>query len=259
MKKQYWITPTGTIYNLFSDALQQPHVLIAGKTGSGKSVFIDGLITTALYRFPFNRSDGSQLILIDPKGTELVQYAQVPHTLQYTDGAGDAIGTLENALRIVENRFSENRHQGIRFYNGSDIYVIVDELAYLINRNKAKCTRLVQDIAALGRAAKVHLILATQTPKADVIPTKITCNFDCIVGLKTRNAQDSRNIIGKVDGFPGLQTLPDPKTARHGECYYISPSTEGLYIVPYVDDTEIKRIVNHWTAQTKRTRPRLFR
>ena len=95
----------------------------------------------------------------------------------------------------------------------------------------------IQRLAQIGRAARVHLIIATQTPIAKVLPTEIKCNFDARVGLRTRSAQDSRNIIG----YTGLETLP-----RYGECIYMKPEGDQKYIIPFVKDDEINAILQYW-------------
>lgn len=246
-----WSAPAATYSNLYKWACDQTHLLIGGVTGAGKSTFIDGMIAYIMTRFPIaSNENGAKLILCDPKGTELYRYKDLPHVLRYEDGTGDMIGALEYALQLTQERFAENKRKGIRFYGGGDVYVIVDELAFLLWQDKSRATKVIRDLAALGRAAKVHLILATQTPRADVISKQLTANIDATIGLKTSSATESRILLGgTIDGFDGLQTLPEPRTEHRAVCYFKSPSIKGLYNVPMVDDSEIERLINHWAAQ----------
>jgi S-DNA-T family DNA segregation ATPase FtsK/SpoIIIE len=131
------------------------------------------------------------------------------------------------------------QRRGIRKYDGGDVYVIIDEFADLILADKA-VKPIIQRLAQIGRAANVHIILATQTPISKVLPTEIKCNFDARFGLRTRSAQDSRNIIGRT----GLELLPD-----HGQSVYMTPQGETLYKVPYIPDEELERITEHWNRQ----------
>lgn len=109
MFKKTWETPQGSYYNLFFDMLKQPHLLIAGATGSGKSVVINGIITTALKDSPA----AVQFIFIDPKRVELVDYRPLPHTLKYASEPGDMVQALQYAMDITERRYKamQSRHE----------------------------------------------------------------------------------------------------------------------------------------------------
>jgi len=235
-------SPSGKTYNIYTDALNQPHVLIAGKTGSGKSVVINGMIATALYRHPFDQSGGAQFILIDPKRVELCQYKKMPHTLRYASEPSEMIAALQLAQEITDRRFRKMQSQGKRKYDGGDLYVIIDEFADLMTTQKKVAVPIVQRLAQTGRAARVHLVIATQTPISEVLPTKIKCNFDSRFGLRTRSAQDSRNIIDKK----GLETLPE-----YGMGYYMTPQEEGYHKIPYVKEDELDRLVGWWLEQNR--------
>lgn len=230
-----YTTPGGTSPGLFLDALRQPHLLIAGATGSGKSVIINGLIYTALHFMP----DEMQLILIDPKRVELVQYRRTPHCIRYASEPGKMLEALRQAMTITESRYKVMQRRGLRKYDGGDIYVIIDEFADLVLTDR-DIKPLVQRLAQIGRAANVHIILATQTPIARVIPTEIKCNFDARFGLRTRSAQDSRNIINRA----GLEQLP-----QYGQAVYMTPQGEALYNVPFIPAEELERIAEHWNRQ----------
>lgn len=238
-----WTTPGGQYYKLYKIALDNPHLLIAGATGSGKSVFIRGLMSVIMNRLPVDKENGAFCIFIDAKRVELVEYKELPHCILYASEPREMVEALQYALNITETRYTEMQSQGVKKYNGADIYVIIDEFADLMTTNRRQVQPLVQRLAQIGRAAKVHIILATQTPIAKVIPTEIKCNFDARIGLRTRSAQDSRNIIG----MSGLEEYP-----RYGQCYYMSPETEGCYTVDMVEDAEIQRLISHWAAQSYR-------
>lgn len=242
MQRTY-TTPAGTIYNQFADMLSQPHLLIAGATGSGKSVVINGIMTTALYHLPGDGPGAVSFILIDPKRVELIQYAQLPHTLAYATEPEQFVSALSYAMNICESRYRVMQAQRVRKYSGGDLYVVIDEFADLMTTMGKAVKPLIQRLAQIGRAARVHIILATQTPIAKILPTEIKCNFDSRVGLRTRSAQDSRNILG----FTGLERLP-----QYGQGIYMKPSGDELYNIPMIPDAEIDRLVNHWTAQTRR-------
>lgn len=238
-----YTTPGGSYSALYADMMAQPHLLIAGATGSGKSVVINGIVHAAMHHAPGTQPDGVELILIDPKRVELVQYARLPHTVCYATEPGQIVNALRAAMSITESRYTEMQSQRLRKYPGGDVYVIIDEFADLMTTQAHTIKPLIQRLAQIGRAAKVHIILATQTPIAKVIPTEIKCNFDSRVGLRTRSAQDSRNIIGRS----GLETLP-----AYGQGRYITPKQDTLYNIPMIPDEELDRLVEFWGRQSPR-------
>ena len=234
MQREY-ITPAGEYPTLFKDMLSQPHLLIAGATGSGKSVVLNGIIYTALYDSPA----AARFILIDIKRVELCEYKRLPHVVAYADNVTAALEALKTALRIVETRFTEMQRKRQRMFTGSDVYVIIDELADLMTTAKRVVTPLIQRLCQIGRAARVHVIAATQCPISAVIPTPIKVNFDARVALRTRSKQDSRNILGVA----GCEELP-----RYGEGFYMVP--EGMYhtSIPMVSDNDRQRLIDYWSG-----------
>lgn len=239
-----WRTPPGQVYSLYRDMLKQPHLLIAGATGSGKSVVINGLVYTAMYDSPA----AVQFILIDPKRVELVDYKPLPHTLIYASEPGEMVEALEKAMEITESRYKAMQRQRVKKYPGGALYVIIDELADLMTTARRQVQPLIQRLAQIGRAANVHIIAATQCPLATVIPTPIKVNFDSRVALRTRSAQDSRNILG----LTGCELLP-----RYGQGYYMTPDGLKLYNIPMQPQEDINALVKYW--QRSRPRFRLFK
>lgn len=237
--KWIYTTPEGQYSTLYRDMLEQPHLLIAGATGSGKSVVVNGMICTALYHSPA----AVQFILIDPKRVELVDYKRLPHTLRYASEPGGMVQALDYAMQLTERRYGEMQRARVKRYQGGAVYVIIDELADLMTTNKRQIQPLVQRLCQIGRAANIHVIAATQCPLAAVIPTPIKVNFDSRVALRTRCAQDSRNILGRT----GCETLP-----RFGQGYYMTPEGLTLYHIPKTPDHEIARLVDYW----RHARPR---
>lgn len=235
--------PCGQYFDLFADMAKQNHLLVAGATGSGKSVIVNGIITTLLYKAPWD----AQFILIDPKRVELSPYKNLPHTIRYASEPKEMVEALECAMRIVNNRFKEMQRRGERLYSGGDVYVIIDEWADLMTTNRRVVAPIIQRLAQVGRASRVHVILCTQTPIAKIIPTEIKCNFDSRVGLRTRSAQDSRNILG----YSGLEILP-----QYGQGIYMTPAGDTLYKIPYVTEAEQKRLIDWWTRQFPKKRRR---
>lgn len=233
-------TPSGRYSKLYEDMADQIHLLVAGEAGSGKSVVINGILTCLLYRFPTDTPNGAQFILIDPKRVELIAYRNVPHTIRYASEPDSMIAAIKHAMSITENRYRVMQRNRQKKYVGSDVYVVIDEFADLMTTQRKTVMPLIQRLAQIGRAARVHIILATQTPISKVLPTEIKCNFDSRVGLRTRSAQDSRNIIG----MSGLETLP-----RYGKGYYMTPEEEHFWNIPMVEDSEIDRLVSFWEAQ----------
>ena len=216
--------------------LQQPHLLVAGATGSGKSVLINSLVYTALHSAP----DQVQFILIDPKRVELVDYAQLPHTICYASELPEAISALQQAIQTMERRYSDMQQKREKQSAESHIYVIIDEYADLIIQGKKYVEPLIIRLAQLGRAANVHLIVATQRPTRDVINGAVKVNIDCRVALRCPSPQDSRNVID----IKGAEDLP-----RYGEGYYRTAAGVQHVTIPYTQAEDLHRIVAHWNAQ----------
>lgn len=244
-----YTTPSGNVSALYDHIAHQTHVLIGGTSGSGKSVAVRGILNALLFR-PFCDAPGSaEFILIDPKGTELVEFKKSPHCIRYASAAsaGDMLSALLLAEKLTTDRFyamqcdpskMDERH----YYVGSDVWVVIDELADLMTTQGAEVKPLLQRIGQIGRAARVHLLACTQCPIVKVIPTEIKVNFDAILALRTRSAQDSRNIIGEK----GAETFP-----RYGKAMYQNPDDpQNVTVnVPYVDEAETRRLVDHWRGQ----------
>ena len=229
--------PGGRYSTLYYDMSKQPHLLIAGATGSGKSVVINGIIHSLLT----NHSPATaQFILVDPKRVELVQYKRLPHTIAYASEPGEPARALRQALTLIDERYSAMQHHGLRKYDGADVYVIIDELADLMTTDKKTVQPLLQRICQIGRAAKVHVIAATQCPLASVIPTAIKVNFDSRVGLRCRSGQDSRNILGQT----GCESLP-----RYGQGYYMTPEGLDRWELPMIPDETLTALINYWTSR----------
>lgn len=230
-----WITPGGQYFTLYGDMSDATHLLIAGTTGSGKSVVINGILHSLLVRYS---PVSCGLILIDPKRVELVQYAELPHVIRYASEPGEYAAALQSAMDIVEDRYQQMRNRRERKYTGGHVYVIIDELADLMTTDGKKSGELLQRLCQIGRAANVHVIAATQCPLASVIPTAIKVNFDYRLGLHTRTAQDSRNILG----VKGCETLP-----RFGLGHYLTPDGLKCWRLPMVQDADLESVCTWWS------------
>lgn len=233
-------TPGGRVFRLYSALADRPHLLIAGATGSGKSVTVNGIIYALLAtRAPSECS----FILLDPKKVELVQYASLPHTLRYASEPSDMIDALSLAVKETDRRFSEMQRAGVREYSGPDLYVIVDELADLMVSQKAAALPPLQRLAQIGRAARVHVIACTQNVMAVTIPTVLKCNFPTVLGLRTATAAQSRYLIASA----GCETLPDPKKAGKGIGYLRDGADLDRYELYMYTDSDIQEMINYWT------------
>ena len=234
-------TPSGQVYTPFLRLADRPHLLIAGATGSGKSVALNGIITSLLMtQSPFR----CQFVLIDPKKVELMQYEPLPHVVRYASEQPDIVRSLRWAVEETDRRFTAMQAQGVREYDGSHLYVVVDELADLMVSMKKETLPLLQRLAQVGRAARVHVIACTQNVLAVTIPTVLKCNFSTILGLRTCNAQQSRFLISAT----GCEMLPDPK--REGKGYgFVRDGADLEKILIYMyPDSITDRLIQWWTS-----------
>ena len=229
-------TPGVDIPAVYNDMTKQIHLLIAGKTGSGKSVVINGIIYSLLSQyFP----EECKLVLVDPKRVELSSYKRLPHCLYYASEKNQIENAFTITLQEIENRYKAMQRQRVKKYTKGHIYLIIDELADLILTNKKIVLPYLQRIAQIGRAANVHIIAATQCPLTQVIPTEIKVNFDSILGLKTATKQHSRNIIN----IPGCENLPP-----YGEGYYITPKSFTREKLPMIEEKQLDTMIQYWTG-----------
>ncbi|MBO5908626.1 MAG: DNA translocase FtsK [Clostridia bacterium] len=233
-----WKTPGGSVPAICLNMLRQPHLLVAGSTGSGKSVLINSLMYTVLYQSPAS----VKFILIDPKRVELNTYADLPHVIRYASEPPEMVAALRLAVDIMEERFQEMQRARTKEHDGAHIYVIIDEFADLMTTLKKQTLPQLQRLAQLGRAARVHLIAATQRPTKDIVNGQIKVNMDSRVALRCPTAQDSRNIIN----VKGAETLP-----RYGYGYYLTPETmqPQLIQIPLTPEKDIETLLKWWKNQ----------
>ena len=176
------------------------HILIAGATGSGKSVLLNNIIYHIL------RSDADKLpqfIFCDPKKVELWQYRTLPGCF-YCCENGEIIQALNAVIEAMSARYDEMQAQNIRKYAGRKIIIVIDELADLMLTCRHSVLPLLQRVLQLGRAANIQIIACTQCPNRRVIPAELTLNFTDKVALRCDSGIESRQVIN----ISGAEKLP---------------------------------------------------
>lgn len=230
------LTPTGTIYRLYADMLTQGHVLIAGTTGSGKSVVLNGLISTVLFDGPGSKS----MVLIDPKRVELVAFKNVPHCIGYASELEEISELLDRVLLTMDSRYQQMAAKGLKTWDKGTIYVMIDELADLVLGSPDILRKLVR-IGCVGRAAGIYQIACTQVPNRKILPAELQVNFPAQLALRCRTKIESRQVIQ----IPGAEKLP-----LYGSGLYWTPKLLNVQrvTIPKIPDAEITRLINHWRA-----------
>ena len=228
--------PAGTKWDKASKILDEPHILIGGTTGSGKSVLLNDLIFTLLEKSP----DENEFIFVDLKKVELGEYKPLPHTIAYCVKPDPALFEISKAVKKMEERYLYMQQNGIKQYEGHHIWIIVDEMADLLQSSRLSTAALCTKIVRLGRAANIHLIAATQNPYRDDgggLPKDVAQNFTAAVALRCRAEIESINIIGA----PGAENLP-----RYGEGLFWNAEGIKRIQIPYIQKDERQKRIDFW-------------
>ena len=235
---------------IVGDLARMPHLLIAGTTGSGKSVCINTIILSLLYR---HTPEKCKFILIDPKMLELSTYEGIPHLLcPVITEAKKAASVLGWVVKEMESRYRLMTKEGVRnidSYNTKHklpmpyIVVIVDEMSDLMLVAGKEIENYIQKLSQMARAAGIHIIMATQRPSVDVITGTIKANFPTRISFQVTSKIDSRTILGEQ----GAEQL-----LGKGDMLYMSSANRILRIhAPFVSDDEIERINNFLRSQAE--------
>jgi S-DNA-T family DNA segregation ATPase FtsK/SpoIIIE len=250
-----------------TDLAQMPHLLIAGSTGTGKSVFINSLMMSILYKAS---PDDVKLVLVDPKRLELSLYADIPHLLApvVTDPR-IASNVLRNATKEMENRLKLLAQRGVRnidqynrtfqkrqslslFDNVEEsehkplpyLVIVIDELADLMMVDTNNVEESITRLAQMARAVGIHLILATQRPSVDVITGLIKANFPARISFRVASKVDSRTILDSN----GSESL-----LGRGDMLYLPAGSARLHRIhgPLVTEDEITSVCDFWRKQAQ--------
>ncbi len=235
---------------IIGDLSSMPHLLIAGTTGSGKSVCINTIILSLLYR---HTPDKCKFILIDPKMLELSTYEGIPHLLcPVITEAKKAASVLGWVVKEMESRYRLMTKEGVRnidSYNSKHklpmpyIVVVVDEMSDLMLVAGKEIENYIQKLSQMARAAGIHIIMATQRPSVDVITGTIKANFPTRISFQVTSKIDSRTILGEQ----GAEQL-----LGKGDMLYMSSANRIIRIhAPFVSDNEIEKINNSLRSQAE--------
>jgi DNA segregation ATPase FtsK/SpoIIIE, S-DNA-T family len=250
-----------------TDLTQMPHLLIAGATGTGKSVFINSLLMGMLYKAT---PDELKLVLVDPKRLELGLYSDIPHL--FTPVVTDpkvASNVLRNATREMERRLkllagravrnieqynrTFEKAQSLSLFENAEgeveqplpyLVIVIDELADLMMVDTNGVEESITRLAQMARAVGIHLILATQRPSVDVITGLIKANFPARISFRVASKVDSRTILDSN----GSESL-----LGKGDMLYLPAGSSRLHRIhgPYVTETEISDVCEFWREQAK--------
>jgi len=245
-----------------ADLATMPHVLIAGSTGSGKSVAINAMIMSVLYKAT---PEQVRLILVDPKRVELGMYEGIPHLFTpiiaepklAANALRNAVKEMERRLKLLASRSVRNIDQYNRLFDSATpslfeetpeeqplpyIVVIIDELADLMMIDKANVEESITRIAQMARAVGIHLVLATQRPSVDVITGLIKANVPTRISFRLATKVDSRTILD-ANGAEAL--------LGRGDMLFLPPGTSRLQRVhaPFVTEKEIAAVTDFWKKQ----------
>ncbi len=244
-------TITGEPY--FADLREMPHILIAGTTGSGKSVCINCIISSIIFHSDYS---DVRFLTIDPKQLELPVYDPIPHLLSPTTiDPKLALEQLDRVIAIMEERYGEFARLGVRDIEGFNekakslslpkkpyIVVIIDELADLMLRAPVEIEQKITRLAQMSRAVGIHLILATQRPSVDVITGLIKANFPCRIAFQVASKTDSRTILD----MNGAESL-----LGKGDMLFLPPGKGDPIRLhgAFISVEETKKIVNLWARK----------
>ncbi|MFP5250253.1 MAG: DNA translocase FtsK, partial [Acidobacteriota bacterium] len=245
-----------------ADLSTMPHVLIAGSTGSGKSVAINAMIMSLLYR---TTPSQVRLILVDPKRVELGMYEGIPHLFTpiitepkaAANALRNAVREMERRLKLLASRSVRNIDQYNKLFEGSMpslfeegepeeplpyIVIIIDELADLMMLDRANVEESITRLAQMARAVGIHLVLATQRPSVDVITGLIKANVPTRISFRLATKVDSRTILD-TNGAEAL--------LGRGDLLFLPPGTSRLMRLhaPYVSEKETAAVVEFWKQQ----------
>ena len=235
---------------IVGDLASMPHLLIAGTTGSGKSVCINTIILSLLYR---HTPDRCKFILIDPKMLELSTYEGIPHLLcPVITEAKKAASVLGWVVKEMESRYRLMTKEGVKNIDGYNtkhklpmpyIVVVVDEMSDLMLVAGKEIENYIQKLSQMARAAGIHIIMATQRPSVDVITGTIKANFPTRISFQVTSKIDSRTILGEQ----GAEQL-----LGKGDMLYMSSANKIVRIhAPFVSETEIEKVNNYLRSQAE--------
>ena len=235
---------------IIGDLSAMPHLLIAGTTGSGKSVCINTIILSLLYK---HSPDKCKFILIDPKMLELSTYEGIPHLLcPVITEAKKATSVLGWVVKEMENRYKLMTKEGVRNIDGYNskhkvsmpyIIVVVDEMSDLMHVAGKEIENYIQKLSQMARASGIHIIMATQRPSVDVITGTIKANFPTRISFQVSSKIDSRTILGEQ----GAEQL-----LGKGDMLYMSSANRIIRIhAPFVSDEEIEKVNNFVRSQAE--------
>lgn len=237
-------TTNRPILGLYADMQKQPHILIAGATGSGKSVIINGFIMSLLAYDP----QCCDIWLCDPKRVDYQIYRKCENVKRYANTTETIAELLQVAVAEMMSRYRHLERNGKR-KGGKHLFIIVDEIADLMTSREhgRNIENSLIRLSQLARACNIHLITATQRPTADIINKRISVNMVARIGLRTDSAQDSRNILG----CPGCERLP-----RYGKALYKTPdfTAPQLVTIPNMTDSEIAEVLKHYPKRIIKAR-----
>ncbi len=233
---------------IITDLTSMPHLLIAGTTGSGKSVCINTIILSLLYK---HTPEKCKFILIDPKMLELSTYEGIPHLLcPVITEAKKAASVLGWVVKEMESRYRLMTKEGVRNIDGYNskhklpmpyIVVVVDEMSDLMLVAGKEIENYIQKLSQMARAAGIHIIMATQRPSVDVITGTIKANFPTRISFQVTSKIDSRTILGEQ----GAEQL-----LGKGDMLFMSSANKILRIhAPFVSDNEIEKVNNFIRSQ----------
>jgi S-DNA-T family DNA segregation ATPase FtsK/SpoIIIE len=236
-----------------ADLASMPHILIAGTTGSGKSVCINAVIMSLIMD---NTPDDLRVVMIDPKMVELIRYNGLPHLYGKVETEVERIvGVLRWVTREMDSRYKKFSDLGVRHVNeyntqmvekGLDklpyMAVFIDELSDLMMSAPVEVEKTICRIAQMARATGIHLVIATQRPSTDVVTGLIKANFPARIAFAVASGVDSRVILDGV----GAETL-----LGKGDMLFLSPTANGAVRVQgcYVGEREIDRVADFWREQ----------
>ena len=239
-------------YPIVGDLVSMPHLLIAGTTGSGKSVCINTLILSILFK---HTPETCKLILIDPKMLELSVYQGIPHLLSpVITEPKKATSALKWTVNEMETRYRKMTEEGVRNISSFNekakkegkkvmpyIIVVVDEMADLMMVSGKQVENYIQRLAQMARAAGIHIIMATQRPSVDVITGTIKANFPTRISFQVTSKIDSRTILGEQ----GAEQL-----LGKGDMLFMSSASRTVRIHgPYISDSEIEKVSTFLRSQ----------